>query len=59
MAGDSSLTTLSDAAGISGSTITNIVGNGHTVTYQSSLSGNSSLGGKTYTLSGGGQLVPR
>ena len=31
--GDSTLTPLSDTAGISGSAITNIVGNGHTVRY--------------------------
>lgn len=56
---DSVLTSLSDAAGISGTSITNIYGNGHTVTYDSSLSANSALGGKTYTLSGGGTLKPK
>ena len=54
--GASYLTTLTDTAGISGTTITNIVGNGHTVYY--SASANPSLGGKTYTLGGGGSLVP-
>jgi hypothetical protein len=53
---DSHLTALSDTAGISGTTITNIIGNGHTVTYDSSA--NPGLGGKTYTLSGGGVLKP-
>jgi hypothetical protein len=58
VSGDSTLTTLSDSAGISGTSISNIQGNGYTVTYDSSLSGNSALGGKTYTLSGGGTLKP-
>jgi hypothetical protein len=53
---DSHLTTLSDTAGISGTKITNIVGNGHTVTYDSSA--NPGLGGKTYTFSGRGVLKP-
>ena len=56
--GDSALTTLSDPEGISGTSITNIYGNGHTVTYDSSLDGNRALGKKTYTLNGGGTLVP-
>lgn len=56
---DSTLTTLSDSRGISGSSITNIYGNGHTVTYDSNLAGNSALGGKAYTLTGGGTLVPK
>jgi hypothetical protein len=53
---DSYVSVLSDAAGISGSTITNIVGNGHTVYYDSSA--NPTLDGKTYTLVGGGTLTP-
>jgi hypothetical protein len=53
---DSHVTSLSDTAGISGTKITSIVGNGHTVTYDSSA--NPGLGGKTYTLSGGGVLKP-
>jgi hypothetical protein len=53
---DSHVTSLSDTAGISGTKITNIVGNGHTVTYDSSA--NPGLGGKTYTLSGGGVFKP-
>jgi hypothetical protein len=56
---NSTLTTLSDASGISGTTITNIYGNGYTVTYNASLSGNSALGGKTYSLVNGGYLVPK
>jgi len=54
--GTSYLTTLSDAAAISGTSITNIVGNGNIVYYSSA--NNSSLGGLTYTLSGGGYLEP-
>jgi hypothetical protein len=56
--GDSALTTLTDTVGISGSKITNIVGNGHTVTYDATLTSNSALGGKTYTLANGGSLTP-
>ncbi len=58
VSGDSHLTALTGAR-ISGSTITNIVGNGHTVTYSKSASANSYLGGKTYKLAGGGTLKPR
>ncbi len=53
--GDSSLTALGGAT-ISGGRITNITGNGHTVTYRSSAS--PALGGKTYGLAGGGTLKP-
>lgn len=53
---DSYLTSLDDAAGISGTTITNILGNGHTVYYDASAC--PALGGLTYTLSGGGILTP-
>jgi hypothetical protein len=56
---DSYLTRLTDSSGISGSTITNIYGNDHTVYYDSSLTSNSTLKGKTYTLKGGGYLVPK
>ena len=52
---DSHVTALTGAV-ISGSSITNIVGNGHTVTYDSASS--PELGGKTYTLAGGGTLTP-
>ncbi len=57
VAGDSTLQRLTGAA-ISGTSITNITGDGHTVTYSASLAPNSSLGGKTYTLAGGGTLKP-
>jgi uncharacterized protein (TIGR03437 family) len=56
--GNSVLAGLTDPAGISGTAIANIRGNGFTVTYNSSLSANSYLGGKTYTLAGGGTLAP-
>jgi hypothetical protein len=54
--GNSHLTVLRDPEGISGSKVTNIVGNGHTVYYRASS--NPSLGGRTYTLEGGGTLTP-
>jgi hypothetical protein len=53
--GNSTLTSLSDAA-ISGSKITNIIGNRHRVTYDKSAA--TALGGKTYTLKDGGELTP-
>ena len=59
LTGTSHLTTLSDAAGISGSNVTNIVGNGFNVTYDSTLAGNSTLNGGTFALAGGGQLLPK
>ena len=57
--GTSRLTTLSDLPGLSGTAITNIKGNGHNVYYDATLDGNSYLAGATYTLSGGGQLLPQ
>jgi hypothetical protein len=53
---DSYLTCLNDTAGISGTSVSNITGNGHTVYYNASSC--SSLGGQTYTLDGGGYLKP-
>jgi hypothetical protein len=50
---DSVLTSLTDPTGVSGSTITNIHGNSHTVTYDSTLSSNSWLNGGIYTLANG------
>jgi uncharacterized protein (TIGR03437 family) len=58
VSGNSVLTSLTDSAGVSGSSIANIKGNGYAVTYDSSLSANSYLGGKTYSLAGGGTLAP-
>ena len=53
---DSYLTCLANADGISGTTVSNITGNGHTVYYNASAC--AALGGKTYTLNGGGTLKP-
>ncbi|HNM36340.1 MAG TPA: hypothetical protein PKI33_04730, partial [Anaerolineales bacterium] len=53
---DSYLTCLSDPEGISGATIQNIIGNGHTVYYDAANC--KALNGITYTLVGGGELKP-
>ena len=55
---DSYVSGLSLAAGISGATITNIIGNGHTVYYDPSSALSSALAGQTYSLKGGGYLKP-
>ena len=55
---NSALTSLTDPSGVSGASISNITGNGHTVTYDSSLAANSWLDGGTYTLVDGGTLTP-
>ena len=55
---DSYLTSLTLAGGISGTAVTNITGNGHTIYYDATDSANSVLGGRTYSLSGGGTLKP-
>lgn len=52
---DSHLTALS-TPGVSGDSVTNIIGNGHTVTYDASACPD--LGGKTYALVEGGALTP-
>jgi hypothetical protein len=52
------LRTLIDPSGISGSSITNIYGNGYNVYYNKLLSANSYLGGLTYSLVNGGNLLP-
>jgi hypothetical protein len=44
--------------GISGDSIPNIIGNGHTVYYDKNK-GSSALDGKTYTLTNGGKLLPK
>lgn len=56
---DSTLTSLAAAAGASGLSLGNIVGNGYSVRYDASLAANKWLEGKTYPLSGGGQLRPK
>ncbi len=53
---NSYVTTLSDPAGMKGSSITNIVGNGHTIHYNSASS--PTLDARSYMLAGGGELVP-
>ena len=54
---NSTLTALTDPA-ISGTMIINIVGHGHTITYDATLAANATLGHRSYTLAGGGRLVP-
>jgi hypothetical protein len=56
--GTSIVTGLTDADGISGTSIMNIIGNGNSVYYDSRLTGNKALAGKTYSLLNGGQLTP-
>jgi hypothetical protein len=56
--GNSTLTSLADLSAIAGNSIRNIIGNGHTVTYDPGLAANAELADKTYTLTGGGQLEP-
>jgi hypothetical protein len=53
---DSYLSCLTNPDGISGGSITNITGNGHTVYYAQDAC--PALGGKTYQLTGGGTLQP-
>ena len=54
---DSYVTTISGAA-VSGTSITNITGNGHTIYYDATNSASSGLNGGTYALVGGGYLKP-
>jgi hypothetical protein len=55
---DSVLTSLTDKDCVSGDTITNIRGNGHTVRYKADLASNQWLGGKVWKLAEGGTLSP-
>ncbi|MDB4883482.1 MAG: hypothetical protein JWL95_2248 [Gemmatimonadetes bacterium] len=57
--GDSAPLWVSGARFWDGTSITNIVGNGFTVSYLASRPENAVFGGRTYTLAGGGLLVPR
>jgi hypothetical protein len=59
LTGTSYLTTFSDAGGITGTAITNITGNGYNAYYDASLTANSALSGKTYSLLNGGSLLPK
>jgi hypothetical protein len=52
----SHVTVLEDPAGVSRASVTNIIGNGHDVYYV--VKDNPLLGGKTYQLAGGGELIP-
>jgi hypothetical protein len=54
--GDSFLTSLTDPSGISGTTISNVIGNGHTIYYDTRVC--PALRGLTYIFSGGGSLKP-
>jgi len=58
LTGNSYLDVFSDVDGISGTSVANVNGNGYNVYYDASLSGNSSLGGLTYSLVNGGYLLP-
>ena len=55
----SALTAFSDPLLVTGATVTNVVGNGFLVTYDSARPENAALGGRTYALTGGGSLAPR
>jgi hypothetical protein len=55
---DCTLTSLTDKDGLSGDSITNIHGNGHTVRYRADLASNEWLGGKAWKLAEGGTLSP-
>jgi len=56
---NSYLNIISNSSGFSGTTCTNITGNGKNVYYDASLSGNSYLESKTYSLVNGGYLLPK
>lgn len=58
LTGNSILTTFIDPSGISGTTITNVTGNGYSIHYDSTLTANQYLGGKVYSLVNGGVLTP-
>jgi hypothetical protein len=53
---DSYVTTFCDTAGISGTSVTNVNGNGFSIYYDTSA--NPTLNGQTYNLVGGGALTP-
>lgn len=55
---NSYLTTLTETGGTTSDALSNIADNGFNIYYDKSLSANSWLGGNTYTLSGGGKLMP-
>jgi hypothetical protein len=55
---DTYLTSVTLTGGVTGTLITTIIGNGHTVYYDATDAANSALGGQTFRLSGGGTLRP-
>jgi hypothetical protein len=55
---DSHLTCPDDPGRISGNSVTNIYGIGHTVYYNAGAAASKWLDGETYDLAGGGKLVP-
>ncbi|HXR07557.1 MAG TPA: hypothetical protein VN765_09525, partial [Candidatus Acidoferrum sp.] len=55
---DSTLTSLTDADGLSGDGLNNVHGNGHAVRYKADSTANQWLGGKTWKLAEGGTLSP-
>ncbi len=55
---ESHVAVFEDAGGISGTSVTNVTGNGNTVYYDDNLPGNADLGGLTYDLVNGGTLRP-
>ncbi len=55
---DSYLSSLSDSDGISGTSVTNIIGNGNNVFYDPDESANSYLDSQIYSLVNGGYLAP-
>lgn len=57
--GVSYLTIFADQAGVSGNSITNIIGNGNMVYYDSENPANSYLAGNTFRLQNGGSLSPK
>ena len=50
---------MKNTGGISGTSITNLIGNGFNVYYDATLSANNAFGGKTYNLVNGGVLAPK
>ena len=57
--GASTVTGFTDPLVVTGGTVTNVIGNGFTVTYDATRPENAALGGRTYALTGGGSLAPR
>jgi hypothetical protein len=58
LTGDCYVTVFTNSGAISGSSVSNVTGNGYNIYYNSSASGNSYLGARTYNLNNGGKLLP-